>query len=123
MKTFKTISVVSILTAVALVSCHPAISSFDASSSNEPPFVSSTINVSSGENRVIAANIYGKAKTVSQMVAIITALSFSTLSDFSVNIPYTAIINTVLLWTSTLLCVISGIIYLSENKQFVDPSK
>ncbi|MBO6262516.1 MAG: agmatine deiminase family protein [Bacilli bacterium] len=50
MKTFKTISVVSILTAVALVSCHPAISSFDASSSNEPSLVSSTINVSSGEN-------------------------------------------------------------------------
>ena len=50
MKTLKTISVVSILTAVALVSCHPAISSFDAGSSNEPSLVSSTINVSSSEN-------------------------------------------------------------------------
>ena len=50
MKTFKTISVVSILTAVALVSCHPAISSFDTSSSNEPSLVSSTINVSSSED-------------------------------------------------------------------------
>ena len=50
MKTLKTISVVSILTAVALVSCHPAISSFDTSSSNEPSLVSSTINVSSSED-------------------------------------------------------------------------
>ena len=65
MKTLKTISVVSILTAVALVSCHPAISSFDASSSNEPSLVSSTISVSSSENSSSSSVLNSSSTTIS----------------------------------------------------------
>lgn len=65
MKTLKTISVVSILTAVALVSCHPAISSFDASSSNEPSLVSSTTNVSNSENTSSSSKLSSSSLDVS----------------------------------------------------------
>ena len=85
------------------------------------------VAASSNVKKVVAANIWGKLKTVSQMVAIIVALAvcqykvlypanlaLSNALDISVN---------VLLWASAVLCVISGIIYLYDNKDFVDPTK
>lgn len=83
--------------------------------------------VSSG-GKVIAANSWGKLKTVSQMLGIIFALAAYTLiEDFSINnaafVNICDIIICALFWISALLCVISGIIYLTDNKQFINSSK
>ncbi len=83
------------------------------------------VAVSSG-GKVIAANIWGKLKTVSQMVAIIFAMAakqFGELFNFPVVNNILSIATTVLLWISAVLCVISGAIYLIDNKDFVDSSK
>ena len=83
------------------------------------------VAVSSG-GKVIAANIWGKLKTVSQMVAIIFAMAAKQFGEFF-NFPVVNnildIATTVLLWISAVLCVISGAIYLIDNKDFVDSSK
>ncbi len=85
------------------------------------------VAASSNVKKVVAANIWGKLKTVSQMVAIIVALA---VCQYKVLCPVSSVLNdvldiivNVLLWASAVLCVISGIIYLYDNKDFVDPSK
>ena len=83
--------------------------------------------ISSGKGVVIAANIWGKAKTVSQMSAIIYVLAsqyFLTL--FTVSPVVTGAVNIltdVVLWISAFLTVMSGIIYVKQNKDFIDPKK
>ena len=83
--------------------------------------------VSSG-GKVIAANIWGKCKTVSQMAGIIFALfAYTFIKDF--GIANTAFVNIcdiiicVLFWASAVLCIISGAIYLFASKEYIDPSK
>lgn len=83
------------------------------------------VAVSSG-GKVIAANIFGKMKTVSQMAAIIFAIFVNILYEW-VHDPLTVdILNasvTVLLWISAILTVISGIVYMADNLQFINPDK
>lgn len=81
--------------------------------------------VSSG-GKVIAANMWGKCKTVSQMAGIIFALlAYALISDFGVAgiKPACDIIISVLFWVSAVLCIISGGIYLFASKEYIDPSK
>ncbi len=83
--------------------------------------------VSSG-GKVIAANIWGKCKTVSQMLGIIFALfSYALIADFGINntvfVDICNIIISVLFWISAVLCIISGAIYLIESKDYIDPTK
>lgn len=83
--------------------------------------------VSSG-GKVIAANIWGKSKTVSQMAGIIFALlAYALISDFGINgsgfILACDIIISILFWVSAVLCIISGVIYLLDSKDYIDPSK
>ncbi len=83
------------------------------------------VAVSSG-GKVIAANIWGKLKTVTQMVAIIfaiTAEQFKVLFDFPGVNGIIHIFVSVFLWVSAILCVISGVIYLIDNKEFIDTKK
>lgn len=91
------------------------------------------IAVSSG-GRVIAANIWGKLKTVFQMIAIIFALTAKEFTEvltlLKVDGQIVSLIDgwlywatTLLLWVSTLLCVVSGIIYLKDNKSFLKETK
>ncbi|MBQ7045321.1 MAG: CDP-diacylglycerol--glycerol-3-phosphate 3-phosphatidyltransferase [Clostridia bacterium] len=84
------------------------------------------VAVSSG-GKVIAANIFGKLKTVSQMVAIIYAITVEAFADLFPKLEALANIfrigTSVLLWISAILCIISGVIYMLDNKEFVDPSK
>ena len=83
------------------------------------------VAVSSG-GKVIAANIWGKLKTVSQMTAIIFALTAKQICELvSVSMldSILDVVTSVLLWISAILCVISGAIYLFSNKEAVDPSK
>ncbi|MGN1319747.1 MAG: CDP-diacylglycerol--glycerol-3-phosphate 3-phosphatidyltransferase [Acutalibacteraceae bacterium] len=74
---------------------------------------------------VVAANIWGKLKTVSQMVGLVVALFLYTLiSDFGLTIQVVCdIIIMVLFWISAVLCVISGLIYLNECKGYINSSK
>ncbi len=77
--------------------------------------------------KVIAANIWGKSKTVSQMAAIIIILfvewlaTLEALSETTVkNLEW---FGTGVLWISAVLTVISGVIYLVDNAQFINYKK
>ncbi len=83
------------------------------------------VTVSSG-GKVVAANIWGKLKTVSQMAGIILALfAYVLIGDFSIEAlsPVFDIIIMVLFWISAVLCIISGAIYLWGCKDCIDPTK
>ncbi len=86
--------------------------------------------------KVVAANIWGKAKTVSQMIAIIVVLlSGYILELFSMGV-FSApaetissmqnimnIVNQSLLWMSAVLTVVSGVIYIKDNFEFIKNAK
>ena len=81
----------------------------------------------SGGGKVIAANIWGKAKTVSQMVAIIFTI---TVMAFVELFPAFTVLNAGLfiaastaLWISTVLCTVSGAVYLVQNAEFIKDAK
>ena len=88
--------------------------------------VSSLRLVTAKSGLVVAANIWGKLKTVSQMVGLVAALLFYTLIvDFGLTQIQSVcdIIVMVLFWISAILCVISGVIYLNECKDYINTSK
>ena len=88
--------------------------------------VSSLRLVTANSGLVVAANIWGKLKTVSQMVGLVAALFLYTLIiDFGLTQikPVCDIIIMVLFWISAVLCVISGLIYLNECKGYINSSK
>jgi CDP-diacylglycerol--glycerol-3-phosphate 3-phosphatidyltransferase len=72
--------------------------------------------VAVGEGKVIAASIYGKIKTVSQMLAIVIALILIT---FCPNATFVPIINEIFLWITVIFTVISGIEYIVKNKDLI----
>lgn len=83
--------------------------------------------VSSG-GKVIAANMWGKLKTVTQMVGICVALfAHILIDDFGINtaafVGVCDIIISVLFWISAVLCIISGVIYFLACKEYIDPTK
>ena len=95
-------------------------------------FSVTSIRLIAAENgKVVAANMWGKAKTVSQMIAIIVVLLNGYLLELSsmgvLNIPSAegiiTIINTSLLWISAVLTVISGVIYIKDNFGFIKNAK
>lgn len=79
--------------------------------------------VASGKGTVIAANVWGKVKTISQMVAIVVILVLLAFAEFF-EISYSSIyiLSQILLWVSTALTLISGIIYLWQNRSFLSGS-
>lgn len=87
--------------------------------------------VATTQGVVIPANIYGKVKTVLQMVAIISILGFSwltgLLADFNVLPQFIAdyiwVLYEVLIWASVVMTVVSGIIYVKDTCKVVDFSK
>ena len=86
------------------------------------------IVVSSETKKVIAANIWGKLKTVTQIAAIVLGIAFAQLKEWfftdgglvekGLDIGFN-----IVLWASTILCIISGAIYLYQNKEFVNTTK
>lgn len=82
--------------------------------------------VTSG-GKVIAANIWGKAKTVSQMVSIVLALFVYGLSEFvKLSNPLINALDAVIIllfWVTAVLCTVSGAIYLTGNKSVINSSK
>lgn len=88
--------------------------------------------IAASKGEVVAANIWGKAKTVTQMIAIITILAMQFVlelfNDF--NIFNTAdgvdglafiflLVGYVLIWVSTIMALLSGVIYIVQNKKFI----
>lgn len=70
------------------------------------------------KHTVIAANIFGKAKTVLQMVAIVAILLNDwPFSYFDGGFPAGLKIAEILVYLATLVSLISGIIYVVENRQ------
>ncbi len=87
--------------------------------------------IAAAKGNVIAANIWGKVKTVSQIIAIIAVLLMQFILDLSQLTPlFTAetvafltsafwVIGEVLIWISTVFAVISGVIYVVQNKKYI----
>ena len=94
-------------------------------------FAVTSIRLVAVENKkVIAANNWGKAKTVSQMIAIIFMfLTQYFLELCSLNIIPIAVtqqmqtviyvLNNIGVWFSVLLTIISGVIYIKDNFEYV----
>lgn len=83
--------------------------------------------IAASKGKVVAANIWGKVKTVTQMVAIIVIMVMRSAGDI-VNmtmgaVPMTDtvifIVSECLIWISTVFAVISGVIYIVQNWHFI----
>lgn len=80
---------------------------------------------------VIPANIWGKIKTVSQMVFTILIMLLgevweivaNTNNDLFAKLPDLALVSNGLLWITAVLTVISGVIYLNDSKKIIDFTK
>lgn len=73
--------------------------------------------------KIVPANIWGKAKTVSQIIAVVATMLFEYLIEaFSLVGPpefvLSAAVHTVV-WISVILTVISGVIYIKDNFEFI----
>jgi CDP-diacylglycerol--glycerol-3-phosphate 3-phosphatidyltransferase len=72
--------------------------------------------IASGSGEVIAANGWGKAKTNSQIIAIIAVMLCSVFS-----IPL--IFGSVLLWIAAVITIITGIQYMWAYREYIDTTK
>ena len=90
------------------------------------------VAVSSETKKVIPANIWGKTKTVTQMIAIIMGIAVMYFNElvtlYQIAIPdivstIIMLVFNIVLWVSTLFAVVSGIIYMKDSYEFIDPSK
>lgn len=81
--------------------------------------------VTAGEGVVVAAGIWGKLKTAFTMVAIVAILSFAVIfgADPSAYAGWLVITEQVLIWISTILTIISGLIYLNGYKSYINTDK
>ena len=85
--------------------------------------------VAAANGKVIAANIWGKFKTISQITAIGIIYAFWALIDFltifGVDLTLSplpvifTIIGNILIWIVTVITIISGVIYLKDNKEVI----
>ncbi len=80
---------------------------------------------------VIPANIWGKIKTISQMVFTIVIMLLGeayyivekSYTELSVKLPDLSLISNGLLWITAILTVVSGVIYLNDSKKIIDFTK
>lgn len=83
--------------------------------------------VAASSGKVVAANIWGKIKTVSQMISILTIFAMQAVLEIinTFKITVTGLSNTffiignILVWIFTLFTIISGIIYIMDNSKFL----
>ncbi|MDR3644248.1 MAG: CDP-diacylglycerol--glycerol-3-phosphate 3-phosphatidyltransferase [Clostridia bacterium] len=76
--------------------------------------------IAAGSGTVIAANIWGKTKTVSQIVAIIAILLFNLFGAAPAPL---ALTGQILLWIAAALTIISGIQYVWAYREYIDTYK
>ncbi|MBQ6625970.1 MAG: CDP-diacylglycerol--glycerol-3-phosphate 3-phosphatidyltransferase [Ruminococcus sp.] len=95
-------------------------------------FVVTSIRLSAASNgTVVAANMWGKVKTVTQMIAIIAVFVFQVALEVYAVFPYMPqhavqmmeniffVAGEVLMWISVVFTVISGLIYVLDNKEAI----
>ena len=83
--------------------------------------------IAASKGKVIAANIWGKVKTVTQMVAIICVLVMQIVLDIGeLGVCLHCCLRCIfffigegLIWVSTFFALLSGVIYVAQNKQFI----
>ncbi|MBE6734150.1 MAG: CDP-diacylglycerol--glycerol-3-phosphate 3-phosphatidyltransferase [Ruminococcaceae bacterium] len=88
--------------------------------------------VAASGGKVIAANMWGKVKTVTQIIAIVAVFVFQfflelckvgliplTQATTDMIAPWLVVAGEVLLWISTIFAIISGVIYLKDNKDCI----
>lgn len=92
--------------------------------------VTSVRLIASAQGIVIPANIWGKIKTVSQMVTIILVMLMGelrycadTYGFMSFSFDTMKLISMILVWITVVLTVLSGIIYMVQAKKRIDFSK
>ena len=86
--------------------------------------------MAASQGNVVAANIFGKIKTVTQMIAIIAVFVLQYTLEL-VNLGFVSVganldlsfifyvIGEVLLWISTFFAILSGVIYIYQNKKYI----
>lgn len=85
--------------------------------------ISSLRLIASSQGTVIPANIFGKIKTVMQMVSFIVIMVLCGINDI-VALPFSVIIiSNILLGISALMGVVSAIIYYKESRNVIDFTK
>ena len=85
--------------------------------------------IAASKGKVVAANMWGKAKTVSQMIAIIAVIAMQIvleLPEVGLNFinmatfePIFFVVGEILIWISVLFTIISGVVYIIQNRQFI----
>lgn len=87
--------------------------------------VTSVRLAASAQGVVIPANIWGKLKTVSQMVSTILIMLLMALIEANlINSQFPlGVISSVLLWITAVLAVVSGLIYIKDGVKVIDFSK
>ncbi len=86
--------------------------------------------IAAAKGEVIAANIFGKIKTVTQMSAIILIMIMQSVLDMlallgvdggviSTLDPAFFVAGEILIWISTVFAIISGIVYVVQNRKFI----
>lgn len=93
--------------------------------------VTSVRLIAASKGEVVAANIWGKVKTVTQMIAIISVLVMQSVIDFCSPLSFFyegfiadlnqifLLIGEALIWISAVFSVISGVIYIIQNKHII----
>lgn len=83
--------------------------------------------IAADKQTVIAANIWGKTKTVMQMIAIITTLVFLYAMELfsfpEIVCTVLTVIYTVCLWISAFFTVVAGVTYIVDNRKFLNYKK
>lgn len=88
--------------------------------------VTSVRLVAAAKGTVVAANMWGKTKTVSQMIAIIVTITLKAFLQLTGNSDLSSvfgIITTVVIWISVALTIISGVVYLKDNADLYKNAK
>ena len=83
--------------------------------------------IAASKGKVIAANIFGKIKTVTQMIAIIAVLFMQSVLDAgNLGVPLPSALEGIfyitgeaLIWISTIFALLSGVVYLIQNRAFI----
>lgn len=77
--------------------------------------------VASSKKIVIAANLWGKVKTVSQMLAVLFVLAVQAIKDMidTNNVYILDYISQILIYVSVVLTIVSGVIYIYQNRNII----
>ena len=81
--------------------------------------------VASSQGKVVAANIWGKVKTVTQIIAVFVIMLMQYLIEINIieNALWVKIVCDGFMWLSVFFTLLSGIIYIVQNFDFIKNAK